>query len=147
MLKIVIDTNVLIDGSTDDYNYCNRIINEVIAGDCMAFANHSTIRENLLLINRKVTDEGYKKRLQYFFNQLKPVDNVQVALVADDEEDNKILGSALAAQADYLITADHHLLKIGQVQRVKIVTPAEFWNRYTEDSNEGWLTWIKNFVK
>ena len=147
MLKIVIDTNVLIDGSTDDYNYCNRVINEVIAGDCLAYANHSTIRENLLLINRKITDEGYKKRLQYFFNKLQPVDNFATSLVAEDEEDNKILGSALAAKADFLITADRHLLKIGQVQGVKIVTPAEFWNRYEDNSDSGWLTWLKNFVK
>jgi predicted nucleic acid-binding protein len=147
MLRIVLDTNALIDGSTDDYNYCNRIINEVIAGDIEAYANVSTLRENQLLVDRKVLDEGYRKRLQYFFDLVRPVDRLRVDLVEDDPEDNKIIGSALVCDADYIITSDHHLLRLEQVKGVKIVSPAQFWHIYEDDSGEGWGKWMKDFIK
>lgn len=147
MIKIVLDTNTLIDGSTDDYNYCNRIINEVIAGDVQAFANRSTLKENKLLVSQKVTDPGYLKRLEYFFDLVHPVERLKVDLVYDDPEDNKIIGSALASQADFVITSDHHLLKLEKVEGVNIVSPAQFWQRYEDQGDTGWRKWLSDFVK
>ena len=147
MLKVVIDTNLLIDGSSDFYNYGNRIIDLVIGGQIEAYANTATLRENKFLANKKITDEGYLKKLEYFFETIKPVNNSQrLNVVIDDSEDNKILESAVASGADYLITSDRHLLKIEKYKGVKIVRPAEFWSIY-ENEGEGWARWIKNFVR
>jgi putative PIN family toxin of toxin-antitoxin system len=147
MIKIVLDTNTLIDGSTDDYNYCNRIINEVIAGDVQAYANVSTLRENKLLAQKKILDEGYLKRLKYFFDLVHPVESLRVDVVFDDPEDNKIIGSAIACQADFVITSDHHLLKLEKVKGVDIVSPAQFWQRYEDQGDTGWRRWLGDFVK
>lgn len=46
--------------------------------------------------------------------------------VADDEEDDLVLGTAVAADADYLVTGDPGLLRIGTYRGVKIVTAREF---------------------
>jgi uncharacterized protein len=46
--------------------------------------------------------------------------------VADDEEDDLVLGTAVAAGADYLVTGDTGLLDIGEYRGVKIVTAREF---------------------
>ena len=46
--------------------------------------------------------------------------------VADDEEDDLVLGTAVAAGADYLVTGDAGLLAIGECRGVKIVTAREF---------------------
>jgi putative PIN family toxin of toxin-antitoxin system len=148
MLKIVIDTNSLIDGSDDFYNYSSRIIDEVLAGNIEAYANRGTIRENRLLANRKITDEVYLRKLEYFFNLVNPVDNTDERLdvVTADPEDNKILESAVASNADYLITSDRHLLDIEKYNRVRIVRPAEFWGRYEEEGDHGWQNWLKNFI-
>ena len=111
MLKVVIDTNLLIDGASDFYNYANRIIDLVIAGQVEAYANRSTIRENRLLVGKKVLEAGYRKKLEYFFELVKPVENIErLDIVEDDSQDNKILESAVGAQADYLITSDRPLL-------------------------------------
>lgn len=49
-----------------------------------------------------------------------------VTEVADDEEDDLVLGTAVAAGADYLVTGDAGLLRIGEYRGVKIVTAREF---------------------
>lgn len=46
--------------------------------------------------------------------------------VADDEEDDLVLGTAVAAGTDYLVTGDAGLLRIGEYGGVKIVTAREF---------------------
>lgn len=46
--------------------------------------------------------------------------------VADDEEDDLVLGTAVAAGADYLVTGDAGLLRIGEHRGVRIVTAREF---------------------
>lgn len=146
MLKVVIDTNLLIDGASDFYHYGNRIIDLVIGGQIEAYANRSTLRENKLLADRKVTDEGYLKKLEYFFETIQPVPYIGRLDVVEDAEDNKILESAVACNADYLITSDHHLLKIEKYKGIKIVRPSEFWSLY-QDEGEGWMNWMRNFIK
>src|SRR3989344_6370000 len=123
MLKVVIDTNVLIDASEDFYRYANRILDEVIAGDIEAYANSGTLRENRLIAKRKILDEGYSRKLEYFFAVVKPVDPIKRLTIVEDPQDNKILESAVVANADFLITSDQHLLKLEEYQGTKIVRP------------------------
>ncbi len=49
-----------------------------------------------------------------------------VSGIADDEEDDLVLGTAVAAGADYLVTGDAGLLRIGEHRGVSIVTAREF---------------------
>ena len=146
MLKVVIDTNVLIDASEDFYRYANRILDEVIAGDIEAYANSGTLRENRLIAKRKILDEGYSRKLEYFFAVVRPVDPTKRLNVVEDLEDNKILESAVAAGANFLITSDNHLLKLEEFNGIKIVRPAEFWSRWQEEGGNGWLKWMKDFI-
>lgn len=146
MIKVVIDTNVLIDASEDFYRFANRILDEVIAGDIEAYANSATLRENRLIVKRKILDEGYSKKLEYFFAVVKPVQPVKRLSVVEDDEDNKILESAVAAEADFLITSDNHLLKLEKYGGTRIVRPQEFWSRWQEEGDRGWLKWMKDFI-
>ena len=145
MLKIVLDTNTLIDASSDFYHYANRIIDLAISGNVEAYANKATLRENKLIVAKKIQDEGFLKKLDYFFDIVNDVESISRLNVVEDSQDNKILESALAAKADYLITSDRHLLKLEKYKGVKIVTPREFWSIY-EDEGEGWTKWLRNFI-
>jgi len=46
--------------------------------------------------------------------------------VARDETDNRILESAVAARADYLVTGDRHLVGLTWYLRTRILTPRAF---------------------
>lgn len=46
--------------------------------------------------------------------------------VADDDEDDVILATAVAGQAAYLVTGDRGLQRLGTYQGVTILSPREF---------------------
>jgi putative PIN family toxin of toxin-antitoxin system len=49
-------------------------------------------------------------------------------VVNDDPDDDRILECALAGEADYIVSGDKHLLKLGSYQGISIVTAREFMN-------------------
>jgi len=147
MLKVVIDTNLLIDGSSDDNNYGNRIIDEVIAGKISAFANRQTLQENRLISRQKISDADYRAKLEKYFSLVRFVPRKERLNIVEDKEDNKLLESAIAADVDYLISSDQHLLKIEEYQKIKIVSPSQFWAIYEDEQGGGWRNWINSFIK
>ena len=141
-MRIVLDTNVLIDGLRDEYSYQKRIIDEVIAGNIEAFANKQTLQENRLLMRQLVDNPEYEKDIENFFGQINYVVNRHHVHVVRDDEDNKILESAVEAQADYLVTSDNDLLRLGTYRDIRIVNPSEFWVTYQdEEGNDLWKQW------
>ncbi|MBI2047716.1 MAG: putative toxin-antitoxin system toxin component, PIN family [Parcubacteria group bacterium] len=53
---------------------------------------------------------------------------LKVHVVKDDPTDNKIIGCALTGGAQYIVSGDHHLLRIREYRKIKIVSPAPFLN-------------------
>lgn len=51
---------------------------------------------------------------------------LEVKVVADDSDDNMYLACAVEGGADYIVSGDQHLLKLGAFEGIKIVTPAQF---------------------
>lgn len=49
-----------------------------------------------------------------------------VSGVATHPEDDLVLATAISAQADYLVTGDRQLLKLGSFEGVAIISPAGF---------------------
>jgi uncharacterized protein len=143
MTKVVIDTNVLLDADFDELSYTNKIVEAVIAGEIEAYANRETKNENKLLARRVERSKEHSEKLDRFFAALLPVDSLDLEVVEGDQEDNKILASAVAA---YLITSDRHLLSLGDYQGVAIVRPGVFWHRYQDDQGQNWLNFIKDFL-
>jgi putative PIN family toxin of toxin-antitoxin system len=144
-MKVVLDTNVIIDGLRDDYSYEKQIIDAVRSGEIEAFANHQTIRENRLIMRRLVDHPEYEQEINQLFSQINQVINRRQIRIVADREDNKILDSAVEAGAEYLITRDNDLLNIEEHQGVKIVTPANFWALYKDSGADTWRQWV-NFI-
>lgn len=144
-MKVVLDTNVLIDGLRDEYSYQKRIIDAVIAGEIEAYANRQTLQENKLLIKQLIDNPDYEQQLNSFFAQVNYVANRHHIRVVNDPEDNKILESAVEAGADFLITNDNDLLRLRQYENVAIVSPPDFWARYKDEGMDLWKQWT-NFI-
>lgn len=146
-MKVVLDTNVLIEGLKDEFSYEKRILDEVIGGRVEAYANHQTLQENKLLARQLIQSPEYEQVLNDYFRQVNNVINRRQIHIVSDPEDNKILESAVEAQADYLISSDNSLLRLGHYQQVKIVNPAEFWVKYSDDDKDNlWTQWTQ-FLK
>jgi len=56
------------------------------------------------------------------------VEPVAVHGVSRDEDDDPILGTALAASANYVVTGDNDLLSLGSFRSILIITPRQFLN-------------------
>jgi len=47
-------------------------------------------------------------------------------VVAEDPDDDVVLSTAVNGKADYIVSGDKHLLKIGKFKNIRIVTVGEF---------------------
>ncbi len=56
---------------------------------------------------------------------------VPVHIIKEDETDNRIIECAIAADAEYLLSGDQHLLKYREYEGIKILTPGEFLDQFT----------------
>ena len=144
-MKIVLDTNVLINGFKDDYSYEKKIIDAVISGEIEAYANKQTLRENKLISSQLIDSDEYQSQLNDLFAQINWVINRRQIHVVRDSEDNKILESAVEAGAEYLITSDNDLLRLEEYQGIKVVNPGQFWVKYKDDGMDLWKQWT-NFI-
>jgi hypothetical protein len=50
----------------------------------------------------------------------------KIELIQEDPADNKFLECALDGKADYIVSGGSHLLRIGQYQRIQILTVRQF---------------------
>src|SRR3989344_1647366 len=145
-MKVVIDTNILISGASDENSRAFKIINEVIEGRVEAFANYQTIGENRQMLRKLVKDREYRELLERFFDNVQEVRVFKKLHVVYDPEDNKLIESAAASGADYLITQDTAVLDLEKYNKTQIVTPDEFWAKYKADSSgddSAWGDWGK----
>ena len=55
-----------------------------------------------------------------------------VDLIEADPTDNMFLAAALEGQADYIVSLDNHLLRLGWYHGIDIVRPALFLRRLRE---------------
>jgi uncharacterized protein len=55
-------------------------------------------------------------------------------VITDDPDDNRVLECAVKGRADYIVTGDRHLLKLGSYEAIPIVTVRQFLDAVeTED--------------
>ena len=148
-MKVVIDTNVLIDGDQDENSHANKILGEVLEGRIQAFANKKTMQENSGILHKLIKNSEYLRRVEEMLGQVGRVSPERVDAVPNDRQDTKILASAVAAQADYLITSDHDLLDIEEYRGIKIIDPVSFWNVYRQENlgENDWQKFINQFLK
>lgn len=62
-------------------------------------------------------------------------DRIDVDVVAEDPDDNKVLACAVEATVAYVVTRDHHLKNIGEYQGIKIIDPEAFHRLLRETSH------------
>ncbi len=53
-------------------------------------------------------------------------DTIELDIIKDDPDDNKVLACAMAAKADYIVSGDRHLLDLGVFENIPIVSVKDF---------------------
>ena len=142
-MKVVIDTNILINAAADESSYAFRILKEIIDGRIEACATHQTMSENRQMLRKLVRDREYKDLVEEFFRVLNVTKVYKPVNVVSDPEDNKLFESIAASGAEYLISEDKEVLAVEEYHGCEVVTPKDFWNKYKSDSDDGsaWSDW------
>ena len=132
MIRVVLDTNVLVSGtfwSGQSYQIINLIEKEkLIFVTSPAILEEYNAVMNYKEIKDKVDHHHERSQASLKLAQLGvlvyPTTNVKV--VKEDPSDDKFIDAALAGKADYIVSQDKHLLKIKEHNGIKIITPEEF---------------------
>ncbi len=132
-LRVVLDTNVLLSGLAYPASVPGKIVTAWKQGAIDAVLSHYILDEAVRALPRMPRirlshDEigNLVNSLFFLAEVVEPVPVIEDAL--RDKTDLPILGTLLAANADYLITGDKDLLALAG--RYPILAPAEFWARH-----------------
>jgi putative PIN family toxin of toxin-antitoxin system len=128
---IVLDTNVLLSGTAYPKSIPGKIISAWRSGSLEVKLSQYILDELQRVLPRLNHRLGWSNsEIREFVDSLAfladLVDPLQVSEpLLRDRADQPVLGTFLAANANYLVTGDKDLLALSA--RYPIVTPAEFW--------------------
>jgi putative PIN family toxin of toxin-antitoxin system len=129
MLKVVLDTNVLISAILFG-GKPRKILEKAIHGEIRLCLSEPILEELSGVLRRSKFDYSLEK-VQTLLTELTSIaDFVNpsqiIRLVLEDPDDNRILECAVEAKASYIITGDFHLLKLSRYRDIEIVNAFTF---------------------
>ncbi|PIU52499.1 MAG: putative toxin-antitoxin system toxin component, PIN family [Deltaproteobacteria bacterium CG07_land_8_20_14_0_80_60_11] len=128
MLKVVLDTNVIVSGLNFPTSNLAKILLLVASGEIANFTSRHIVNETRRILIDKFFWTGEKVEaaevwLITFSKSVNPKTRIPVIV---DDPDNRILECAVEGQADLIISGDHHLTDLKNYQGIKIIAPSTF---------------------
>ena len=128
MIRVVLDTNVLIAAARSPQSASRQIVAACLDGKVKAVISKALQQEYDLILRRALSNVPYVIQLIQLFDTCSHV-------VPDDADDDKIVALAIAAQVDALVTSDHHLKYLHPLENISILSPSELLARFPEVQN------------
>ena len=131
MLKLVIDTNVVISALLKPESNPALIMSLILRGDCRLCVTEKSFAEYEGVLERDKFKNLDRAIVREFLSTLRSralwvVPKVPVNNVAKDPADDAFLECALEAQADFLVIGNTQHFPERKFHRTSIVTPGEF---------------------
>jgi putative PIN family toxin of toxin-antitoxin system len=132
MLKVVLDTNVLISAILFG-GKPRQILEKAIRGEIRLCLSEPILEELKGVLQRSKFDYS-PEMIQFILTELTGIADVvnpseMIDLVLEDPDDNRILECAVEAGANYIITGDIHLLKLSRYRNIGVLNAAAFLER------------------
>ena len=128
-IKVVLDTNIYIS-ALGYYGPEREILKKGITGELTLYASKNILEEIYRVLDYPkfgFTAEQ-KNSAKLILTEAVKIINIphKLELIKDDPSDNKFLECAVAADADYIVTGDKHLLRIGSLGKTVILKSRDF---------------------
>ncbi len=129
MRRVVLDSNIFISAFATPRGVAGRLIDyfeeylfDIILSQYILAEVGRVLRDKL-----RLNESFIARHLHEFATSSKIVDPLPVEEATIDPNDYPILGTALAGDADALVTDDHKLLALKVYRGIPIITPREFF--------------------
>ena len=136
MIRIVVDTNVFLSGIFWKGNFSSKIIDlwrdrkvDLISSISIIDELIRNLKGFKIKMDEDIVQEWENMILENSF-LVEPEEKIDI--IKDDFDDNKFIEAAVAGEAEYIVTQDNHLLKIKEFKSIKIITPKEFLDIFTQ---------------
>ncbi len=129
-MRVFLDTNVLIS-AVASRGLCADVMREVLTSHELVVCE-PLIKELQRNLKNKIKlsvelIEEFVSLLQKDTIQIQP-ENI-ITINGIDENDRKILSCAIEGEAEVFVTGDKELLNLRSIEKLKIISPREFWER------------------
>ena len=127
--KATLDTNILISALGWNGNP-RQIFEKIIEGEVELVISEEQFDELSEALNypkfefREEQKDRFKALILEIATFVKPIE--KISEVKEDPDDNMILETAVAGDAEYIISGDADLLKLKEFRGIKILTAKEF---------------------
>jgi len=134
MIKVVLDTNVIISGIITDHGTTYQILQNWENGRFEVVSSELILQEIQRVLcyphikNRKNLTE---KRIESILNTLRDYAIItparsEISVILEDPKDDMFIIAAIEGDAEYIVSGDHHLLDIESFMGVRIIPPSVF---------------------
>ena len=134
MLRVVLDTNVIISGVIANYGAPFQILENWREGGFAVIVSEPILQEIERVFHyphirnrRHLTEQDIETTLQLLRRYgLNTPAELRIEAIIEDPEDDKFIVAAIEGGADYIVSDDRHLKALNSYQEIKIVSPSEF---------------------
>ena len=136
-MKVFLDTNVLVS-ATATRGLCADVLRAVLTSHQVVVSEPLfTELERVLLKKFGVPGNLVAELLETLkqdahYSSPTSLPNIEIR----DKDDVPILSSAVNGEADIFVTGDEELLKLGEVEKLEIISPRMFWERLKAKSED-----------
>jgi uncharacterized protein len=131
--KVVFDTNVWVSifmkkVLSDEFSQAKQELTVYVSKDIILEISKVLLYPKIATILQRtnLNEKEILRAIQANSTIVKP--KLKLHIIAEDEEDNKILECALASGADIIVTGDNHLLKLDKFRKTRVLTPRDFFD-------------------
>lgn len=133
-MRVVVDTNVLISAVLSPFGLPAELLDRWEIGDFELITSTALLDELRRVLGyahirtlHRLDEEALDQRVERFRQEATLVEPIErLAVVEQDESDNRFFECAVAGEAQIVVSGDRHLLNVGEYQGVQVLTPAAF---------------------
>ncbi len=127
-MRAVLDTNVII-AAFASRGLCAELFEVCLVDHTIVISEHILSEIQKKLIEKiHLPKSTLQNIIDYFRSIAEVFEPEHIESVCRDKDDNKIIGTALAGSARFIITGDSDLLSLKKYKGVRIITPREYWS-------------------
>ena len=134
MLRVVLDTNVIISGTIVAHGTPAQILDAWRKDDFIIIVSEPILREIEKVFHyprikerRCLTDRDIESVLQSLRRYgINTPSELKIEAIPEDPEDDKFIIAAVEGDADYIVSGDRHLKALKSYRRIRIVSASEF---------------------